>query len=85
MSLHPGGLYSWRLSITLISYRRVNLENTAYAHGKLRKGLLALVQSTMVSKQSSGGWSVKDEEQATKRYSKSVSSSPVCPYGLDAL
>ena len=59
MSLHPGGLYSWRLSVTLISYRQVNLENMAYAHGKLRKGLLALVQSTMVAKQSSGGWSAK--------------------------
>ena len=51
MSLHPGGLYSWRLKVTLISYWHVDLENTAYAHGKLRKGLLAEVQSTMVSKQ----------------------------------
>ena len=34
MSLHRGGLYSWRLSVTLISYRQVNLENMAYAHGK---------------------------------------------------
>ena len=71
MSLHPGGLYSWRLSVTLISYRHVDLENMAYAHGKLRKGLLELVQSTgrrMVSKQLSGGWSVKDEEQALRQF-----------------